>query len=221
MAMKDSPPYAEDGLALEKLKKLGIEPGKPFDINKLDPPIARGLEKAVKEVQIKLAEGVTKMKNVNGWILMQNLGRYGANYETRAGVAYMGLGADLREDTIYPTSYLDADGNPYDSANKYVMRFEKGQISPTNGTWSVSQYKGNFYERNVLNRYAIALWMPLKFNPDGSLEIYLQAESPGKDKESNWLPTPPGQLNLTIRNYRPEEEALNGIYKNPPVRKVK
>lgn len=60
------------------------------------------------------------MKNVNGWILMQNIGRYGTDYETRAGVAYMGLGANRREDTIYPTSYLDADGKPYDSASKYV-----------------------------------------------------------------------------------------------------
>jgi hypothetical protein len=84
----------------------------------------------------------------------------------------------------------------------------------------VSQYKGNFYERNVLDRYAIAPWMPLKFNGDGSLDIYLQAESPGKDKEANWLPTPLGQFNLTIRNYWPKEAALDGTYKNPPVKKV-
>ncbi len=221
MAMKDNPPYAEDGPALEKLKKLGIEPGKPFDISKVDSAVARGLEKAVKEVQIKLAEGVTKIKNVNGWINMTNLGRYGTDYNTRAGVAYMGLGADLREDTVYPTAYLDGDGNPLDSANKYVMRFEKGQLPPTNATWSVAQYQGNFYERNVLNRYAIAPWMPLKLNPDGSLDIYLQAESPGKNKEANWLPTPPGQFNLTVRNYFPKDAAYDGSYKVPPVRKVK
>ena len=220
MLMQDNPPYPEDGPALEKLKKLGIEPGKPFDISKVDPKIAAGLNKAVKEVQIKLAEGVTKLKTDNGWILMQNLGRYGTDYNTRAGVTYMGLGADQREDTIYPTSYVDADGNLYDSANKYVMHFAKGELPPTNATWSVSQYKGNFYEHNALNRYAIAPWMPLKFNADGSLDIYLQADSPGKDKESNWLPTPPGQFNLTLRNYYPKEEAYNGTYKVPPVKKV-
>jgi hypothetical protein len=218
--MQENPPYPEDGPALEKLKKLGIEPGKPFDIGKVDPAIARGLERAFKEVQVKLAEGVTKLKTDNGWILMQNLGRYGTDYNTRAGVTYMGLGADLREDTIYPTSYVDADGNPYDSAHKYVMRFENGQLPPTNATWSVSQYKGNFYERNVLNRYAIAPWMPLQFNPDGSLDIYLQAESPGPDKEANWLPTPPGQFNLTLRNYFTKEAAYDGSYKVPPVKKV-
>ena len=126
----------------------------------------------------------------------------------------------MQEDTIYPTAYVDGDGNSLDSANKYVMHYEKDQLPPTNATWSVSQYKGNFYERNVLDRYAIAPWMPLEYNPDGSLDIHLQAESPGKDKESNWLPTPPGKFNLTIRNYWPKEEALNGTYKNPPVRKV-
>jgi hypothetical protein len=220
IAMQDTPPYAEDGSALEKLKKLGIEPGKPFDISKIDPAIARGLAKAVQEVPIKMQEGIPKMHNVNGWINMRNLGNYGTDYNTRAGVAYMGLGANQREDTVYPTAYVDGDGKPFDSANKYVMRFEKGQLPPTNGTWSVSQYQGNFYVVNVLNRYAIAPWMPLKFNADGSLDIYLQAESPGPEKESNWLPTPPGQFNLTLRNYFPKEAAYDGSYKVPPVKKV-
>jgi hypothetical protein len=77
---------------------------------------------------------------------------------------------------------VDGDGEMLDSANKYVMRFEKDQLPPTDATWSVSQYKGNFYERNVLDRYVIAPWMPLKFNADGSLDTYLQATSPGKDR---------------------------------------
>ena len=102
LAMKDNPPYAEDGAALEKLKKLGIEPGKPFDITKVDPEIAKGLNKAVKEVQIKLAEDVTKIKNVNGWMQPHNLGRYGTDYDTRAGIAYLGLGADMRKTRSIP-----------------------------------------------------------------------------------------------------------------------
>ncbi|MGO9116325.1 MAG: DUF1254 domain-containing protein [Desulfomonilaceae bacterium] len=220
LAMKDNPPYADDKPAIEKLKKLGIEPGKPFDIAKVDPKIAAGLAKAVKEVQIKMAEEITKTKNVSGWINMTNTGRYGTDYNTRAGVAYMGLGADMKEDTVYPTTYFDGDGKLLDSANRYVLRFEKNALPPTNATWSVSQYKGNFYERNVLNRYVIAPWMPLKFNADGSLDIYLQADSPGPDRESNWLPTPPGQFNLTLRNYFPKEAAWDGTYQVPPVKKV-
>jgi hypothetical protein len=218
--MKDNPPSAEDGPALEKLNRLGVEPGKEFDINKAPPGIAAGLNRAVKEVQIKMAEGVTQMKNVNGWMLPLDLGRYGTDYDTRAGVALIGLGADLREDTIYPTAYVDGDGKPLDSANRYVLHFDMGQLPPTNATWSVSQYRGNFYERNVLNRYAISPWMPLKFNADGSLDVYLQAESPGPDKEANWLPTPPGQFNVTIRNYWPKEAALDGSYKIPGIKRV-
>ena len=105
----------------------------------------------------------------------------------------MGLAADLREDTVYPTSYLDGDGHPYDSANKYVMHFERDPLHPTNGAWSVSQC---------------------------SLDIYLPAESPGPDKESNWLPTPPGQFNLTLRDYFPKQSACDGTHKVPPVKKA-
>jgi hypothetical protein len=228
MAMQDNPPYPEDAdytfvplmAALEKLKKLGIEPGKPFDISKVDPAIARGLEKAVKEVPLKMQEGVPKMTNVHGWITMLTLGRYGTDYNTRAGVAYMGLGANQREDTVYPTAYVDGDGKPLDSASKYVMHFEKDQLPPTNGTWSVSQYQGNFSVVNALNRYAIAPWMPLTFNADGSLDISLQAQSPGPDKEANWLPTPPGPFNLTLRNSFPKEAAYDDSYTVPPVKQV-
>ncbi len=221
MVMKDNPPYAADTKALEKLKKLGVEPGKPFDISKVDTAIAAGLNKAVKEVQIKMAEGATKMKNVNGWIQPPNLGRYGTDYQTRAGIAMVGLGADMQEDTIYPLAFVDGDGKRLNSANKYVMHYDKGGFTPTNATWSVSLYQGPNYVPNAIDRYDIAPWMPLKYNADGSLDIYIQAASPGKDKEANWLPAPAsGEFNIVIRNYWPKEEALNGTYKNPPIRKV-
>jgi hypothetical protein len=148
-----------------------------------------------------MQEGVNKMKAVNGWLQPIEIGRYGTDYDTRAGITLVGLGANRPEDTFYPTAYIDGEGKPLDSANKYVMHYEKDDLQPTNAAWSISQYKGNFYEHNVLERYAIAPWMPLKFNADGSLDIYLQANSPGSDKEANWLPTPAGQFNITIRNY--------------------
>ena len=218
--MKDNPPDAEDADALSKLKDIGVEPGKPFDITKVSPAIARGLERAIKDAPVKLQQGILKMKTVNGWMQPNDIGRYGKDYDTRAGIAWVGLGANQPEDTIYPTAFKDGDGNPLDSANKYVMHYDKGTLQPTNASWSISQYKGNFYEVNALNRYVIAPWMKLKYNKDGSLDIYLQADSPGKDKESNWLPTPPGAFNITIRNYWPKEDALNGTYKNPPIKKV-
>jgi len=220
MVMKDNPPAPEDGPALEKLKRLGIEPGQRFDIDKIDPAEARGLQRAVTEVFAKMQEGFTKIPTANGWIQPPDLGRYGTDYNTRAGIALVGLGADMPEDTIYPTAFVDSNGDPLDSSHKYVMHYAKAQLPPTNATWSVSQYQGNFYVRNVLNRYAIAPWMPLKYNSDGSLDIYLQKGSPGPDKEANWLPTPSGPFNISIRNYWPKASAVNGTYKNPPIKKV-
>jgi hypothetical protein len=221
IAMKDNPPYAVDERPLYRLKKLGIEPGKEFDINKIDPAIARGLQRAMKEAPIKLNEGTATMKNVNGWIQPHDLGRYGTDYDTRAGIAFAGLGADLQEDTIYPIAFVDGEGKRLDAANKYVMHYEKGGFTPTNATWSVSLYQGPNYVPNPLNRYDIAPWMPLNYNPDGSLDIYIQAMSPGKDKEANWLPAPArGEFNIVIRNYWPREEAFNGVYKNPPIKRV-
>jgi hypothetical protein len=221
LAMRDNPPYPDDGRALWELRKLGIEPGKDFAIANIDPAIARGLQRAVKEAPIKLNDGTTKMKNVNGWIQPPDLGRYGTDYDTRAGIAMAGLGADLQEDTIYPIAFVDGDRNRLDAANKYVMHYEKDGFTPTNATWSVSLYQGPNYVPNTINRYDIAPWMPLSYNPDGSLDIYIQAASPGEDKEQNWLPTPAsGEFNIVIRNYWPKPEALDGTYKNPPISKI-
>src|SRR5262245_49299004 len=101
MISRRSTRSSADDSALNKLKKLGIEPGKDFEIGKIDPAIARGLQRAVKEVPSKMQEGVSKMKTVNGWMQPTDLGRYGTDYDTRAGIAWLGLGADLQEDTNY------------------------------------------------------------------------------------------------------------------------
>jgi len=204
-----------------KLAKVGIVAGVKFDITKIDPAIAHGLNRAVKDVQDLMNEGLLKMNNINGWIRPSNLGRYGADYETRAGIAMAGLGADLQEDTIYPVAFVDGDGNRLDSANRYVLLFDKDKFPPTNATWSVSLYQGPNYVPNPLNRYDIAPWMPLSYNADGSLDVYIQKDSPGADKEANWLPAPQtGDFNVVIRNYWPKEEALSATYAIPPIRRV-
>jgi hypothetical protein len=221
--MKDNPPAPADGPMVEKLKKLGIEPGKDFDIGKIDPDTAKGLQRAMGAFE-KLQEGVKKLKTENGWIVMpKNMGDYGTDYNTRAGIALVGLGAIQPHDVVYPTAFIDGDGKPLDGANRYVLHFDKGRTPPTNATWSVSMYDPQgFYVPNALNRYNLAAWMPLQYNPDGSLELYIQAASPGADKEANWLPAPAsGPFNLTVRDYWPKETVLDGVYKLPPVRKVR
>ena len=159
MAMKDNPPYAEDSRALARLKRLGIEPGKPFDISKVDGGIAAGLNKAVKEVQIKMAEEVTKLKNVDGWINMLNIGRFGTDYNTRAGIAYMGLGADMREDTVYPTAYLDAvdqgSGPELDYAvlQRVYGRAPEGQKPDKRHIWTSHAERQNQTSRTGVRRF--------------------------------------------------------------------
>lgn len=220
--VKDNPPAPADAPMVAKLKTLGIEPGRPFDLDTIDPLAAKELRSAMDTFGM-LERGIKKLKTDNGWIVMpKDMGHYGTDYETRAGIALVGLGAIEPADVIYPTAFVDGDGNPLDGANRYVLHFDKGQAPPTNATWSVSMYDPQgFYVPNPINRYNLARWMPLRYNPDGSLDLYIQATSPGPDKESNWLPAPAkGPFNLTVRNYWPQATVLRGGYRLPPIKKA-
>ena len=220
--MNDNPPLPQDGPVLEKLKVLGIEPGKDFDFNKLDPGIAQALERSMSGMAL-LELGVKKLVTENGWIVIpDNFANYGSDYLTRAGIALIGLGGIWPIDILYPTAFLDADDQPFDAANRYVLHFEKGQLPPAKATWSVSMYDPDgFYVPNKLDRYHLAAWMPLKYNDDGSLDIYIQATSPGPDKEANWLPAPKsGTFNLVTRIFWPEQPALDRSWQMSGVKKV-
>jgi hypothetical protein len=121
-----------------KLKSLGIELGKDFDISKIDPDTAKGLQRAMGAFAI-LEKGVKKLKTENGWIVMpKNMGNYGNDYETRAGIALVGLGAIQPHDVAYPTAFIDGDGKPLDGAKRYILHFDKGQNPPTKATWFAS-----------------------------------------------------------------------------------
>ena len=152
-----------------------------------------------------------------------NLGRFGTDYETRAFIAYFGLGALTSDDAVYPSAVLDGDGKVLDGAQKYIMHFEKDGVPPSHvGVWSISPYRENFYVRNPMERYGLLSGMPLKFNADGSLDVYIQAKSPGTGQGGELAADcpPSGPFNLTIRAYQPKKEILDGTYKLPPVKKV-
>ena len=122
------------------------------------------------------------------------------------------------------TSIKAADGDAYDGAHTYVMRFPKGQLPPARGFWSLTMYNAEyFFVPNVLHRYSISARQNLKANPDGSVDLYIQKDSPGAAKESNWLPAPPGKFILMLRMYWPNEQSpsiLNGSWTIPAVKKV-
>jgi len=134
----------------------------------------------------------------------------------------VGLGANLPADAVYPLSIADADGKPLDGANNYVMHFEQSELPPVSAFWSVTMYDAAGYQvPNLLNRFAIGDRDPLKFNADGSLDLYIQSNSPGADREANWLPSPKsGQLGLTMRLYAPKPPVLEGNWAPPPVRRT-
>jgi len=137
-------------------------------------------------------------------------------------VALYGFGANLPEDAIYPNARVDGHGRPLNGAQRYVLHFAKGRTPPVNAFWSVTMYNSKqAFVPNPISRYAIGDRDRLKFNPDGSLDLYIQNESPGKDKDSNWLPAPKDDFNLILRMYWPQEAVLKGAWKPPGVQPVK
>ena len=221
--LKVNPPHITDQPMIAQLKKLGIEPGKIFDFDRADLVIRKALVSAREDAQ-KLMEWKvpTLARVVNGWSMnTDTMGVYGNYYLKRAIIAQVGLGANVPEDAIYPLNLVDESGKPLDGANKYTLQFEKGEMPPTNAFWSVTLYDSAGYQvGNPLDRFAVSSWMPFKYNADGSLDLYFQNESPGKDKEANCLPAPKGPFNLTMRIYAPKSEALTGKWNPPPVTRV-
>jgi hypothetical protein len=221
--LKVHPPHITDEPIIALMKRIGIEPGKSFDIDKVDPSVKKALESVPEQAQ-KLMEWKvpTLAKVVNGWSMnTDTMGVYGNYYLKRAIVSQQGLGANVPEDAIYPLNLADETGKPLDGTNKYTIHFDKAAIPPVNAFWSITLYdQDGFQVANSLNRFAVSSWMPFKYNPDGSLDLYFQNESPGKDKERNWLPAPKGPFNLTMRLYAPKAEVLVGKWNPPPVVKV-
>jgi hypothetical protein len=216
--MKLHPPHLTDQATVARMKRIGIEAGKSFDFSKVDPVVKKALADApAAGLQLMAWKVPTVARVANHWSMnTDTMGVYGNYYLKRAIIAQLGLGANQPEDAIYPLNLADENGVPLDGANKYTIHFDKGATPPVDAFWSLTLYDSEgFQVANSLNRFAVSSWMPFKYNPDGSLDLYFQNESPGTDKEVNWLPAPKGPFNLTMRLYSPKSEALTGRW-NPP-----
>jgi hypothetical protein len=222
--MKTNPPSVADAPALAKYAKIGLVPGKDFDVSKLKADFLKRIP-AIAVDRIMIQFKINKeVKDINGWGFTTKTGLYGTDYLMRALVTAIGLGANRPQDAVYPTSLKDGDDRTYDGANKYVMRFPKGELPPAQGFWSLTMYDAQyFFVANPINRYSISARQNLKPNPDGSTDLYVQKDSPGADKESNWLPAPTGKFILMLRMYWPDESdpsIIDGTWTIPPVKKV-
>jgi hypothetical protein len=223
--MKSNPPAKEDGEILAQMRRIGFVSGEDFTLDKLDYVAQQALQDVpkfgVERIMAHFANGGEK---INGWVFTTETGLYGTEYLQRALITAIGLGANRPEDAVYPTSETDADGKPYSGANKYVMHFPAGQLPPVDGFWSLTMYDAEyFFVANPLNRYTLSARNALKKNADGSVDLYLQHENPGPDKEANWLPAPAGKFVLMLRLYWPKEQdpsILDGSWQLPPVKQV-
>ncbi len=221
--MKANPPHANDYPILQQMARIGIVPGQSFDLAQAPPAVKSALEAAPAAGQHKIVAYAPHASNlVNDWAMIMNpVGTYGTDYLKRAFIAYFGLGANVVEDAMYPSAMVDAQGKPlFDSDERYVLHFDKDQIPPVRAFWSLTMYNDRqFMAANPINRFAIGDRDDLRFNTDGSLDLTIQRDSPGADKESNWLPAPAeGNFSLTMRLYWPKEQVLEGIWSPPPVK---
>jgi hypothetical protein len=216
------PPHITDEPMIARMERIGIKVGKSFDIDEAGTLVKQALTSVPADAQAIMTWKVPTLARVaNGWSMnTDTMGVYGNFYLKRAIVAQLGLGANLPEDAIYPLNIGDAAGKPLDGASKYTTHFDKGATPPVGAFWSITLYDAEgFQVGNVLDRFAVSSWMPFAYNTDGSLDLYFQNESPGKDKEANWLPSPAGPFNLCMRLYSPKDDALTGKWNPPPVTK--
>ena len=224
--MKQNPPAAADAPIVNRMAKIGIVPGEEFDIGKYEAGVAaaiKGVPKTALEKIVAHRDSIGYLKN--GWVISKKGGIYGTDYLLRATIAYFGLGANRPLDAIYPTAAHSADGLAFSGANKYVIHFDKGQLPPVNAFWSLTMYNREmFFVANPLNRDTLSQRDKLKFNQDGSVDFYLQADNPGSGKEANWLPAPREKFVLMMRLYWPKEtppSILDGTWNPPPVQRAK
>jgi hypothetical protein len=219
-----NPPHGNDYPILARMARLGLEPGRAFDIGSIEQVARTALNDTAPLALPKIKTALLKTARVvNGWMMTDPpIGTYGTDYLRRAAIAYFGLGANLAEDAAYPCMLTEADGTPLDSAKRYVLHFDKGQTPPARAFWSLTLYnERQFFADNPINRYAIGDRDKLVFNADGSLDLYIQRESPGDGKDANWLPAPAsGPFSLNLRIYWPRPEVLDGTWKPPALQRA-
>ena len=222
--LKVHAPHAADYPTLHLMQRyLGFKVGESFDTTKLDPAVQKGLARAAKDapgLMMQMAKSANP--DPTGWQYFYNGGSYGVNYPLRAVIAMVGLGMNLPEDAIYPIAFIDGDGAPLDGGNRYRVHFAKEQLPPVLAFWSLTAYgDDHFFVDNPIDRYAVGSMTDLQYNADGSLDIYVQSDLPGADKESNWLPVPKtGTFSLLSRLYDPKQVVLERRWKMPPVEKI-
>lgn len=212
---------------MARFAKIGVGAGKTFDASTLSPEIKTAIEQGMADAWVDVAN-LQKQKIDTGEVTTGDL--FGTrealknNYLYRMAGAVIGIGGNSKQEAMYPVYFVDAAGQKLDGANRYTLRLAPGQLPPVNAFWSLTMYElpASLLVANPINRYLLNSPMLPQFvkDADGGLTFYIQNESPGKDKEPNWLPAPKAPFAAAMRLYWPKEAALDGSWKAPPMTKT-
>ena len=226
--MRENPPPRRDRKLVRSFRRVGIGAGLKTSQRRLSAATRAGLAAAVEAGPGLVGaygrrQARASAKKNNGWRLAAKaIGDFGRNFLLRADVSETALGANVREEAVYPVTDTDRSGRRLTGANRYVLRFKRGQLPPVNAFWSLTMYgPDRFLVENPIQRYAVGNRTPgLTRNPDGSLEILLQKDPPA-GRESNWLPAPAGRFSIALRLYEPKRSVLREKWPLPTVRRVR
>jgi hypothetical protein len=217
--LDDNPPRPEDSEIMNQLGDIGIGSGLAWASR--PPEVRDALDRAARsgmDVLRKIAADAESSPK-NGWTMHRGLGHYGTHYAQRALIVWLGFGANLDADAVYPHATTDIDGNALTGEKNYVLHFDEDELPPVEGFWSLTMMnERQFFVDNPIDRYAIGDRSDLEYEDDGSLNIYIQHESPGGEKEKNWLPSPADGFNVFLRLYWPKASVLSGSWTAPGIR---
>jgi hypothetical protein len=221
--LKDNPPGPFDYPMIHRLERVGFKAGQRFDLNTAPSNIKQAFERGTADGRALVAKLGKQAggEGSKGWVYTTRSGAYGVDYSYRAAIAYCCLGENLPQDAVYPSLAVDSEGHPLDGSNNYVLHFDKGKLPPVDAFWSVTAYDAEGYLiPNVIKRQALGDRDKLITNANGSVDFYIQAESPGKNREANWLPVAKTPFTLLMRLYSPTDEVLDGLWTPPLVQKM-
>jgi len=223
--MADNPPLEADAPIVTKMAKLGLVPGATIDVASQSRANQNSLTGGVRNAGQKIftTKGGMKILTGNRWETALTLSDHGTNYDRRAHVALMYFGACDPAEVLCPRTSKDGTGRPLQGQQKYTLTFAANQLPPASKSWSLTVYKAPTMElaAGAPGRHSITSHQELVKNPDGGVTIYVQKDSPGPDKEANWLATPPdGAFELMLRLNGPNPEVASLAWKPPAVTKV-
>jgi hypothetical protein len=226
-AMRFAPVLPDEKKMRERFSSIGIGPDGDFDADKLSPEMRKAVEDGMADAWAEF-DTFKKEKvdtdQVSSAYFFGTAGDLKGNYLYRMAGSVLGIYGNTAAEAIYPASFNDSTGAPLTGANNYVYRFAKDQLPPVNAFWSLTMYElpQSLLVANPINRYLINSPMLTSLVPDkdGGYTFYLQSESPGADKESNWLPAPKGPFVVVLRLYWPKPDALNGTWTAPKPEKA-